>query len=132
MIQKKSKHKPFLIYHTTYPLASSILGAVSAYISIQTQPIRVRARGACALPRSLANPPLIPHTPSQVSKPVREIVAWDSDYYQSGDTHLLLVDELVWQVTRTLARECECVILFGLYLGIQKSPNTMDQWIESD
>ena len=39
---------------------SSILGAVSAYISIQTQPIRVCARGACALPRSLANPPSIP------------------------------------------------------------------------
>jgi len=54
-------------------------------------------------------------SPSQVSTPVHEIVAWDSDY-QSDDFHLLVVDEFVWQVTRALAPECECVILFGIVL----------------
>jgi hypothetical protein len=57
------------------------------------------------------------------------------DHYDF-DLHLLVVvDEFVWQFTRTLACECECLIIFGIVLrdsSMQKSPNTTDQWIQSN
>ena len=84
----QSKWRPFLIYHTIYMLASSIPRAVSACISIKTQPTatpqmayRVCAWGTCTLLKSLANLPQIPnrkyktrHNPLQIHSVINDII----------------------------------------------------------